>query len=120
MPNHHRQVNNKRSPQSFLLENVTQNALILGVYEKNGVKYSHTIDPRTGYPAKNSLLSASVLTDDCMTADAFATAFMVLGVKESILLSKELDYLEVYFIYTDSLNKYNIFSSEGFSRVLSK
>ena len=89
-------------------------------YEKDGVKYSHTIDPKTGYPARNSLLSASVLADDCMTADAFATAFMVLGIDKSIELANKLDYLDVYFIYTDTLNNYNIYSSKGFERVLSK
>lgn len=87
-------------------------------YEKEGIKYSHTINPKTGYPTQNSLLSASVLADDCMTADAFATAFMVLGIDKSIELSNTLDYLEVYFIYTDSLNNYRIYSSEGLNKVI--
>lgn len=48
-------------------------------YESNGRKIAHTIDPRSGYPAVNPLLSATVITHDCMTADAYATAFMVIG-----------------------------------------
>lgn len=48
-------------------------------YERGGRKYAHTIDPRTGRPVQHSLLSATVLAPDCATADAYATAFMVLG-----------------------------------------
>jgi thiamine biosynthesis lipoprotein len=89
-------------------------------YEKDGVKYSHTINPKTGYPARNSLLSASVLTDDCMTADAFATAFMVLGTKKSIELANRLDYIDIYLIYTDSSNNYKIYKSEKFEKIIEK
>ena len=46
-------------------------------YVENGIKYSHTIDPKTGYPAKNQLLSATILANDCATADGVATACMV-------------------------------------------
>lgn len=48
-------------------------------YESDGRKIAHTIDPRSGYPAINPLLSATVIASDCMTADAYATAFMVIG-----------------------------------------
>ncbi len=53
-------------------------------YEKNGIKFVHTINPKTGYPVVSNLLSATVVADDCMTADAYATAFMVFGVERSI------------------------------------
>jgi thiamine biosynthesis lipoprotein len=89
-------------------------------YEKDGVIYSHTINPKTGYPARNSLLSTSVIADDCMTADAFATAFMVMGIDKSIALSKELDYLDVYFIYADSLNTLQVYASEPFKNLIAK
>lgn len=72
-------------------------------YEEDGQKYSHIIDPKTGYPAKNNLLSASVIADDCMTADAYATVFMVMGLQRSLLFlseNRELN-LGVYFIYDD-------------------
>jgi len=89
-------------------------------YMKNGIKYSHTINPKTGYPARNRLLSSSVLADNCMTADAFATAFMVLGVDKSIELVNKLNYLEVYFIYSDSIGNYKIYASDGFKNILNK
>lgn len=71
-------------------------------YYKNGRKYAHTIDPKTGYPVQHSLLSATVIADNCATADAYATSFMVLGIeraKEVLARHKELS---AYFIYTDS------------------
>ncbi|MBA2561840.1 MAG: FAD:protein FMN transferase [Chitinophagaceae bacterium] len=73
-------------------------------YEENGKKYAHIIDPFTGYPAKNNLLSATVLADDCMTADAYATALMVMGLEKSkqfLSEHKELS-LEVFFIYDEN------------------
>ena len=48
-------------------------------YYKDGKKYAHTIDPRTGYPVQHSILSSTVIAEDCMTADALATSFMVMG-----------------------------------------
>jgi len=72
-------------------------------YEEDGQKYSHIINPKTGYPAKHHLLSTTVLANDCITADAYATAFMVMGLKKSIqFLEDHKDLkLEVYFIYDD-------------------
>ncbi len=72
-------------------------------YVENGKKYAHIIDPRTGYPANSNLLSASVIADDCMTADAYATAFMVMGLEQSkqFLETHPGINLEVYFIYDE-------------------
>jgi len=81
-------------------------------YEIDGIKYAHTINPKTGYPALSSLLSATVLADDCITADAFATAFMVLGKDKSIELANKLDFIEVFFIYSDVNNKFLTYQSE--------
>ena len=53
-------------------------------YERNGIKYVHTIDPKTGHPVISNLLSATVVAKDCMTADAYATALMVFGIDRSI------------------------------------
>jgi thiamine biosynthesis lipoprotein len=72
-------------------------------YVESGQKFSHIVDPKTGYPAKNNLLSVSVVAYDCMTADAFATAFMVMGLeraKEFLTANAGLN-LEVFFIYDD-------------------
>ncbi|RUT73238.1 FAD:protein FMN transferase [Ancylomarina longa] len=70
-------------------------------YLKDGIKYAHTIDPRLGYPVQHSLLSASVLAPDCMTADAYATAFMVLGLDKSLKIVEKDSLLDAYFIYSD-------------------
>lgn len=71
-------------------------------YIENGQKYSHTIDPTTGYPVQHNLLSASVLAGDCTIADAFATAFMVMGTKKAIELSKKIEEVSVFLIYEDN------------------
>lgn len=70
-------------------------------YEKDGKKYAHTIDPRTGYPVQHSILSSTVLAQDCATADAYATAFMVLGLEEAQKVLAAHKELMAFFIYTD-------------------
>lgn len=70
-------------------------------YYKNGRKYAHTIDPRTGYPVQHNILSATVLTDTCAVADAYATAFMVLGLDEAQKVLARHPELMAYLIYTD-------------------
>lgn len=73
-------------------------------YVEDGKKFAHIINPFTGYPAKNNLLSTTVIADDCMTADAYATAFMVMGLEKSkqFLLENKGLGLEVFFIYDDN------------------
>lgn len=68
-------------------------------YEVEGQKYSHTINSKTGYPERNNLLSASVFAEDCMTADAYATAFMTMGIEKAKPLAESLAGIEAYFIY---------------------
>ena len=75
-------------------------------YERNGIKYSHTIDPKTGYPVTHSLLSTTVIADDCMTADAYATSFMVIGLEKAFELAQELPNIEAFFIYSDENGEY--------------
>ena len=71
-------------------------------YISNGVKYAHTINPKTGYPAQNRLLSVTVITNKCSLADAYATAFMAMGLKKTKQIIKNLDVkLEVYIVYID-------------------
>ncbi|HMU45993.1 MAG TPA: FAD:protein FMN transferase [Chitinophagaceae bacterium] len=90
-------------------------------YIENGKKYSHIIDPHTGYPAKHHLLSASVIAADCMIADAFATAFMVMGTEKSkeFLANHEELGLEVYFIY-DEGGKWKTYVSEGIKKQITE
>ena len=70
----------------------------LNHYEVDGEQYSHTINPLTGYVERNALLSASVLAPDCATADAYATACMVLGPERAMDLIEAHDDLEGYFL----------------------
>ncbi|HYQ56047.1 MAG TPA: FAD:protein FMN transferase [Draconibacterium sp.] len=92
----------------------------LNFYEEDGKKYAHTIDPISGYPVQHSLLSASVVADDCMTADAFATAFMVLGKDAGIEIARQVPGMEIYFIYADSNGENQVYMSEGFGEMLRK
>ena len=70
-------------------------------YYKNGKKYAHTIDPKTGYPVQHNILSATVLASDCATADAYATSFMVLGLDGAKKILEQHPELMAYFIYSD-------------------
>jgi len=89
-------------------------------YIKDGVKYSHTIDPSTGYPVQHNLLSATVVAEECMIADGFATVFMVAGVEKSKSILKNRKDFEAYLIYTDESGKYTTFSTPGMRRFLTK
>ena len=70
---------------------------------KDGKKYGHTINALTGYPAESNILSASVIYDNCMTADAFATVFMTMDLEEAVDLGDRLqaDGFDYLFIYAD-------------------
>lgn len=89
-------------------------------YEENGERYSHTIDPSNGYPVRHNLLSVSVLAGDCITADAYATVFMVMGLeKAKKILSNNRD-IEAYFISSDPQGGLSIFYTPGFEKLLKK
>lgn len=87
-------------------------------YVEEGKKYAHTIDPVSGYPVQHSLLSATVLANDCMTADAYATAFMVMGKDLGIEIARLVPGLHIYFIYSNENGENQVFMSEGFSEYL--
>lgn len=70
-------------------------------YYKGKHKYAHTIDPKTGYPVQHSILSATVLTNSCMRADAYATAFMVMGFEGAKKILERNSDLMAYLIYDD-------------------
>ena len=84
-------------------------------YVKNGIKYSHTINPVTGYPVRHSLLSVTVLAEDCITADALATALMVMGTDKAKSFLKNTD-VEALLIYDDN-GKYSIYYTLGFEKL---
>ena len=80
-------------------------------YKQGGVRYSHTISPFSGFPSQNRLLSVSVIHDECMLADAYATAFMVMGVRETKVFIKNRLDIEVYLIFTDKDNNWKTYIS---------
>jgi thiamine biosynthesis lipoprotein len=82
-------------------------------YEKNGIKYAHCINPKTGYPAWSRLLSVTILADDCITADAYATAIMVMGLDKGIDFLSSHRELEALLIYNDEQGNYKIYATEG-------
>ncbi len=87
------------------------------VYEVDGVKYFHTISPFSGYPQRNRLLSASVLADDCMTADAFATAFMAMGLDKAFQLASSNEGIEAALIYSDENGTMQVKHTGGFNLI---
>lgn len=82
-------------------------------YEKDGMRYSHTINPKTGYPVNHNLLSASVIAKDAMTADAYATAFMVMGLEKTIEFVENRNDIEVFLIYSTGPDEFGTYKSEN-------
>ncbi len=87
-------------------------------YEVNGQKYSHFISPKTGFPEKRTLLSASVFGKNCLLPDAFATGFMVMGLDEAYLLADELEDIEALFIYSDENGQLQVKYTPGVEEML--
>ena len=87
-------------------------------YEKDGKKISHTIDPKTGFPARHSLLSATVIADDCMTADACATALMVMGLVKAESLLNLHPELEAYLVFSDNNGEFQTFTTKGLEDII--
>lgn len=80
----------------------------------DGQKFGHTIDPVAGYPVRNSLLSVSVFAPDCTTADAWATAFMVMGIEKAIARIRTLPGIDGLFIYSTSTGGMKTYITPGF------
>ena len=87
---------------------------------ENGVKYHHHLDPKTGYPTKNNLLSASVFAKECISSDANATGILVMGLekaKEFLALHTEL---QAYLIYSDDKGNYQVYETPGVKNIVSE
>lgn len=89
-------------------------------YIEDGIKYSHEINPKTGYPAKNTLLSASIIADDCAMADGIATACMVFGKDKTIEFLGTHPEFEAYLVYSDESGNYKTWASEKLKSDLSE
>lgn len=87
-------------------------------YHKNGKKYAHTIDPKTGKPVQHNILSATVFAENCTKADAYATAFMVSGLEKAQVILKEHPEIKAYIIYSDNQGKNAIWYSKELQRCI--
>ena len=87
-------------------------------YVKEGKKYAHTIDPRTGFPSEQNILSATIIASDCMTADAYATAFMAMGLEKAKQTAEKVPEIAYYLIYTDDAGKQQIAFSENMKQYM--
>lgn len=115
-------IDNKSSENPALM-NIQLNGYAVatsGNYRKyiieNGVKYSHHIDPKTGYPAKNNLLSVSVISKECITSDANATGILVMGLDKAKSFLKKHPELEAFLIYSDENGNYQFYETPNFKK----
>jgi thiamine biosynthesis lipoprotein len=82
--------------------------------ERNGKRYSHCIDPKTGYPVEHNVLSVTVLAENSVWADALASICMVMGMERSLPLIESMDGVEAYYILVNDQNELETFATEGF------
>ena len=82
--------------------------------ERNGRRYSHCIDPKTGYPVEHNVLSVTVLAENSVWADALASICMVMGMEKSLPLIESMDGVEAYYIFVNEQNELETFATEGF------
>ena len=86
--------------------------------ERNGKRYSHCIDPNTGYPVEHQLLSVTVLAENSVWADALASICMVMGLEKSLPLIESMDGVEAYYIYVNEKDHLETFATEGFKEIV--
>ena len=110
-------LNDKSFSSIIALENIAM--ATSGNYRKfridslTGKKFVHTLNPITGSAAKSDITSATVLAPTCALADAYATAFMALGLKKSKAILKNINEIDVYFTYNNQNNEEQVFATEG-------
>lgn len=83
-------------------------------HEVNGEWYGHEINPKTGFPEKSNLLSVTIMAEDCMSADAYATAMMVMGLEKSKALVEKLNNIDAFFIFANGAGELETFYTQGF------
>ena len=89
-------------------------------YEKDGVRYAHTLNPETGFPVQHSLLSVTVVMSNCGLADAYATSFMVMGMEkaQNLIESKPELGIEAYFIYSNNKSNLTTYYTSGLKKII--
>ena len=83
-------------------------------FEVKGVRYSHVIDPRTGFPVSNGVVSVSITSSDCTTADGLATAVLVMGVEKGLELINRLNGVEGFIVVERPNGQLTDHHSKGF------
>lgn len=101
-------------------QSVTTSGNYRKFFEENGVKYSHIINPKTGFPVNSRLLSVTIVAKDCITADGWDTAFMVMGLENSIETLKKHPELEALLIYSDEKGNYHEYMTAGFKAMITQ
>ena len=86
--------------------------------ERNGKRYSHCIDPKTGYPVEHNVLSATVLAENSVWADALASICMVMGMEQSLPLIESMEGVEAYYIFVNDENELETFATAGFKALI--
>ena len=87
-------------------------------YEKEGVMITHSIDPATGFPKASNLLSVSILAEKCMTADAYATACMVMGLEKAKNFVENQKGVDAFLIYGDEFGNYQVWHTDGMKKYI--
>lgn len=92
-----------------------------GTYRKfkidnNGNRYAHIMDTKTGYPSKTNILSVSVIAENCMIADGYATAFQAMGIEKVTAFLKYHPELKVFFIFENEQNEFETLNLNNFSK----
>ncbi|QBN18115.1 FAD:protein FMN transferase [Flavobacterium nackdongense] len=86
---------------------------------EDGVKYAHHIDPKTGYPTKNNLLSVSIFAKKCIISDAYATGVLVLGLEKAKVFLMKHPELQAYLIYSDDSGNYQVYETPNMKAIIS-
>lgn len=87
------------------------------VDQETGMKYAHTINPKTGRPVQTNLLGVTIITESCMRADAVATACMVMGLEKSKIYLEKHPEIDAIFIYSDPKGNWLQYQTDGFKKM---
>ena len=85
--------------------------------ERHGKRYSHSIDPKTGYPVEHHLLGVTVLAENSAWADALASICMVMGLEKSLPLIESMEGVEAYYIFEGDDGQFETYLTEGFKEM---
>lgn len=119
-------IDNKESENSLKAITKLENMALAtsGNYRRftieNGIKYAHHIDPKTGYPTKNNLLSASLFSSECISSDAYATGVLVMGLEKAKEFLQQHQELQAYLIYSDDNGNYQVYETSKLKSIITE